>query len=154
MTAMRIEKTEAVDLDRIAAIEAECFSDPRSIHSLEESLYNPLVLFISAFDEDADEPIGYAILQILDDEAELLSVAVSGGFRRRGAGRAMLQRIIGIARNEGVKNMYLEVRESNLCARRLYESEGFVPVGKRRGYYKKPTEDALVMRAVLTAPIP
>ena len=145
MTAMRIEKTEAVDLDRIAAIEAECFSDPRSIHSLEESLYNPLVRFISAFDEDADEPIGYAILQILDDEAELLSVAVSGGFRRRGA---------GLARNEGVKNMYLEVRESNLCARRLYESEGFVPVGKRRGYYKKPTEDALVMRAELTAPIP
>jgi ribosomal-protein-alanine N-acetyltransferase len=51
----------------------------------------------------------------------------------------------------GARAVYLEVRESNLAARRLYAAEGFVPVGRRPRYYRRPTEDAIVLRAVILA---
>lgn len=147
--ALRIEKTTAGDLESICAIENASFSDPWSENALAACADDPLVRFISAFAEDSDKLAGYAIMRILLDEAEILNVAVDGGFRRRGIGREMMEHLLGAARGEGVSNVFLEVRESNTAARRLYESLGFCPIGKRRRYYIKPTEDAIVMCASL-----
>ena len=66
--------------------------------------------------------------------------------RRRGIGGFLLDAMIAELRTEGVLILYLEVRESNEAARSLYESRGFVAVGRRPGYYRHPVEDALVLK--------
>jgi len=58
----------------------------------------------------------------------------------------LLERAIAELREAAVRTIYLEVRESNLAARTLYEANGFESVGRRRGYYRSPVEDALVLR--------
>lgn len=147
--ALRIEKTELRDLDRICEIENASFSDPWSASAFRAAIDDPLIRFISAFADNSADPAGYAIMRVLLDEAEILSIAVSDEYRRRGIGREMMTFLLDGACADGVSNVYLEVRESNTAARELYGSLGFAPIGKRRKYYTKPTEDAIVMCAVL-----
>jgi len=66
--------------------------------------------------------------------------------RRQGIGASLLDAALAEGRRRGAQNMYLEVRESNSAARRLYASRGFEELGRRRGYYKRPVEDAIVLR--------
>lgn len=82
---------------------------------------------------------GFAVWQELPGgEAELLNLAVAPGARRRGAGRALVEAMQG-------KRVWLEVRASNEGAIRFYEALGFTRRGVRRGYYRDPVEDAVVM---------
>ena len=90
--------------------------------------------------------IGYVLALIAADEAEIADLAVTPAARRRGVGGLLLDRVSRAAADRGVRVLYLEVRESNVAARRLYESRSFLPVGRRRGYYRHPPEDALVLR--------
>jgi ribosomal-protein-alanine acetyltransferase len=75
-------------------------------------------------------------------EAEVLSVAVDGAWRRRGVARAMM----GIVLEGRFEEVYLEVRESNQGARGLYQSIGFREVGVRPNYYERPQEAGIVMK--------
>ena len=85
------------------------------------------------------------------DEAEILNLCVAPAARRSGSGRALVRAILRRVAALGARAAYLEVRQSNHAARRLYESEGFAPVGRRRAYYRRPVEDAIVLRsAILT----
>lgn len=81
------------------------------------------------------DPAGFALLRNILGEAELLLIAVRKGYRRYGVGRALLDRAIEDARQEGVETLHLEVRDGN-PALALYRSLGFVQVGSRRGYYR------------------
>ncbi len=92
----------------------------------------------------AEERIaGFAVARrVAPDEIEILNVAVDPPFRRRGAARALIQEMIG--RNRG--EVYLEVRQSNLAARKLYHSLGFEAIGVRQDYYSGPVESAIVMK--------
>jgi len=80
--------------------------------------------------------------RVAPDEIEILNVAVDPIFRRRGAARALVQELIG--RNRGT--LYLEVRQSNLAARKLYHSLGFEAIAVRQDYYSGPVESAIVMK--------
>jgi [ribosomal protein S18]-alanine N-acetyltransferase len=71
--------------------------------------------------------------------------------RGQGVGARLLDDALAAARRNGATAAYLEVRDSNAAARALYASRGFEQVGRRRNYYRKPVEDALVMRRVLDA---
>jgi len=71
--------------------------------------------------------------------------------RRRGVGRALVHRVLTTWAAAGVSAVFLEVRESNLPAQRLYEAFGFQEVGRRRCYYQHPVEDAVVLRAAISA---
>ncbi|NLG62275.1 MAG: ribosomal protein S18-alanine N-acetyltransferase [Candidatus Cloacimonetes bacterium] len=93
--------------------------------------------------------IGYAIYWWVADQAELGNVAVTATARGQGVGAALVNAVLARAGRRGVREVFLEVRPSNRVAQRLYERLGFVPVGVRRNYYARPTEDALVMRRVL-----
>jgi [ribosomal protein S18]-alanine N-acetyltransferase len=132
------------DLTAILAIERESFSTP-----WRETTFRGLMLrrdsnLIGAIRED--RLIGYAVCWTVGDQAELGNVAVAPHERSRGTGRRLVEAIIEIVKQRGARECFLEVRESNLHARALYEQCEFELVGRRRNYYAKPTEDAFVMR--------
>lgn len=98
--------------------------------------------------------VGAALLEVLVPEAELHSLAVLPGKRRRGLGAALLKSALSAARKRGATEMFLEVRRSNQAAIALYERAGFAALSVRRGYYSHPREDALVMCKRLASPSP
>jgi [ribosomal protein S18]-alanine N-acetyltransferase len=79
-------------------------------------------------------------------EWEIENIAVSGQARRRGLGSRLLGEFLDRVRARGGTEVYLEVRESNHAARKLYEKWGFVETGRRKAYYHNPTEDAMLLR--------
>lgn len=93
---------------------------------------------------------GYAIVSVAADESHLLNLAVDPPCQRRGLGRVLLEHSFVVAREWHAECMYLEVRPSNVTARALYESAGFIEYGRRHGYYPAAAdgrrEDALVFR--------
>jgi [ribosomal protein S18]-alanine N-acetyltransferase len=157
---LRIRRCETGDLERVAAIELDSFSDPWSVEAFSVTLELRHLRFLVAEelsegrDPGDDEPalVGYVVALVMADEAEIADVAVARAVRRRGVGRALLERMIADVMDEGVRSLYLEVRESNAAARALYDALGFVPVGRRRGYYQHPSEDALLLRRDLAPP--
>ena len=87
---------------------------------------------------------GYAGLQTVLDEGSITNVAVLPEFRRRGAARALLEELLARGKAMDLAFLTLEVRASNAPAIALYTGLGFQEVGRRRGYYEAPREDALL----------
>jgi len=142
---IKIEEVTEADIDRICEIEEECFSDPWSKESFTEALKDSSTFFLCAVEEGT--VCGYVIFRSLFDAGEILSIAVSESHRRLGIARQMMEKIFSYADSNGVTELYLEVRESNLGAIMLYRCFGFDIIGKRRNYYIRPKENALVMKA-------
>ncbi len=144
---MRILKARSRHLDGVMAIENSSFSDPWSRASMEAYLDAPdgelLVL------EKDGQTAGFAVYHVSWEDAELYNLAVGGGFRRQGLGRALLDEVLVRAKGRGAERMYLEVRRSNAAAIALYRAAGFAVCGVRRDYYSLPTEDALLMDIIL-----
>ncbi len=94
---------------------------------------------------------GFAICQVVLDEASLFNLAVDPAFQRRGIGRQLLSELTEQLLARQVTTLWLEVRESNSAAIQLYQSLDFNEVSRRRNYYPTPTgrEDALLMALVL-----
>jgi ribosomal-protein-alanine N-acetyltransferase len=93
---------------------------------------------------------GFLIAQAVEHEWEIENIAVAGLARRRGLGTRLLSEFLDLARKRGTQGVFLEVRDSNLAARALYEKWAFVEAGRRPRYYRQPEEDAVVYRLVLT----
>ena len=98
--------------------------------------------------------VGYVVAVRAADEAEILNLCVAPTARRAGTGRALVRAMLDRVAAHGARAAYLEVRDSNRAARRLYEGEGFEEVGRRRGYYRRPVEDAIVLRSAILADRP
>lgn len=101
---------------------------------------------VSLVIEDAGQFCGFLIGRALGEEWELENIAVDGPARRRGLGTRLLGEFLDSARAAGAKSVFLEVRESNLAARALYEKWAFVESGHRPRYYHSPEEGAVVYR--------
>jgi ribosomal-protein-alanine N-acetyltransferase len=93
--------------------------------------------------------VGYVVAWLVADEAEVANLAVAPEWRGRGVGAALLDAALNEARKGGAHVAHLEVRDSNVAARALYGSRGFMPVGRRRRYYQAPVEDAVLLRCDL-----
>jgi ribosomal-protein-alanine N-acetyltransferase len=120
------------DRDAIAAIQSA---------SPEAPAWDPAGYDVSVADVDG-EVAGFLVTRrTAPDELEILNVAVAPQRRRSGVAKALLQTLF--TSHEGV--IFLEVRESNVTARRLYESLGFKDLSRRPGYYENPCEPAIVM---------
>ena len=102
-------------------------------------------LFLVADGDDA-KIAGYIVALEAADSGEILNLAVAPGGRRHGLGRALVKQVVETLRGRGVQEIYLEVRESNAPARALYAGHGFKEVGRRKQYYRRPPEDAIVLR--------
>jgi ribosomal-protein-alanine N-acetyltransferase len=153
------------DLDRVAAIERESFSDPWSRYAFERLLGDNRVFFVvaSSAAQRGEEPVGrergeggealgYVVAWFVMNEGEIANLAVAPEARRRHVGALLLDAAIQAARTRGVEAMFLEVRASNVAARTLYASRGFAEIARRKRYYRRPVEDALVLRLLLPPP--
>jgi [ribosomal protein S18]-alanine N-acetyltransferase len=158
--ALTIRRCVPQDLERIAAIEQVSFSDPWTFETFSATLALRHLRFLVAEEGGRDTGaggagptlVGYVVALVMADEGEIADLAVAPSARRRGIARALLERIMAEVMEAGVRALYLEVRESNAAARALYEALGFEPVGRRRGYYQHPSEDALLLRRDLVPP--
>ncbi|MCA1988655.1 MAG: ribosomal protein S18-alanine N-acetyltransferase [Desulfarculus sp.] len=137
-------------LDQVLAIERLSFPHPWARHLFEAELRYPQALCLGAFGHLDQRLWGYAILWIVVDEAQIQNLAVHPDQRGRGVARRMLASALAEARRRGASWASLEVRPSNLPARRLYAGLGFQEVGRRPGYYQPEGEDALLLNAELT----
>ena len=97
------------------------------------------------------ELVGHGVLSAVAHEAELLNLCIAPRAQGQGLGRALLAHLLERARARDCDEVFLEVRDSNLPARRLYRRAGFEEIGRRRGYYPGPqgAEDARVLRREL-----
>ena len=142
------------DLRKVLEIERASFADPWSREAFETSIEPQRMRFLVAedgLDDSTGEQriLGYVVALLLFDEAEIVNLAVAPSARRRGMGGLLLDRMSADLASDGVETLYLDVRESNSSARALYASRSFQEVGRRRGYYRHPTEDALLLKRTL-----
>ena len=141
----RIRNAAFGDVLSIGLIERASFADPWGSREFTSALEAQHAIFLVA-EDPAGVVIGYVIAIAVMDEAEILNLAVRPGDRGAGLGGKLLDRALAEAASRGAEQCFLEVRESNDSARRLYVSRGFTEVSRRRGYYREPVEDALVLR--------
>lgn len=130
------------DLDAVAALESLCFAEPWSASSLRLLLGEAAVGYVCL---QNDIILGYGGMLYALDEGQITNIAVHPNARRGGHGRAILTALIADAIQKGLEQIALEVRRSNEAAIALYQGAGFFEAGIRKGFYKHPTEDALVM---------
>lgn len=141
---MEIRTMKQGDAAQLAQLEQMCFSDPWSENAFLYELKNPLSLWLVA--EDAGRIAGYVGTQTVLDQSDMMNIAVHPDYRRQGIGEKLISQVIPMLNAKGSKSLFLEVRTSNAPAISLYEKMGFIQVGKRKGYYRNPREDALILR--------
>jgi len=93
----------------------------------------------------ACDVVGFVDMHVVEKDAHINEIAVGLASRRRGIGKALLERCIEAAKSKECDNVSLEVRRSAEAARDLYESIGFITVGVRKSFYREPDDDAIVM---------
>ena len=135
------------DLSEVVRIETTAFTTPWSERTFRSLLGRSGVeLWVAEWE---DQLAAFAILWRVLDEGELANIAVRKDLRGRGIGSELLSRILEVAKDSGVRSLYLEVRESNRLAREMYARRGFLEIGVRKGYYEAPREDAHVLKKSL-----
>lgn len=148
LTAVEVRPAVSADVADVAALERACYSDPWPASAFGQLPGDPRVYFAVARGPQG-ALAGYVVGWYVEDEAEIANLAVASAERRKGVGAALLDAVLRDAAARGVVNVYLEVRRSNEAALKLYRSRGFEQVGMRKGYYRTPVEDALILRYTL-----
>lgn len=140
---MNIKITKATKENRadIAMIEKNCFSTAWTEESIADSISNESSYFNIAYADD--KPAGYMSMQVCCGEGDIMRVAVLPDYRRLGIGRTLLEECFSANKLDAV---FLDVRENNIPAIKLYESFGFEKIGIRKNYYSNPTENAVMMK--------
>ena len=141
---IRIEPMRLEDLEDVHAIERASFRSPWPPNAYRSELEsNRLAAYLVARAEG--EIIGFGGMWLMVDEAHITTFAIHPAWRRQRIGERLLLSFLDLAIERGAREATLEVRLSNLPARRLYEKYGFRPVGLRPRYYSDDNEDALIM---------
>lgn len=133
---MRVE-----DLPAVMKTDRESLPRPWSEAVWREEIFSPFGLYLVL--EENGVIFGHVGVKLVADEAHVTTLAVCPERRRQGFARALVEAALGDQGSTDARRAYLEVRPSNLAARALYASLGFVGTGVRRGYYGD--EDALLM---------
>jgi ribosomal-protein-alanine N-acetyltransferase len=145
--SVEIRRMRAADLPQVMLIELTTFTMPWS-----EATFRGLLrrkdsdLLVADLKGDV---AGYAVFWAVLDQGELGNVAVDDEMRGHGIGSKLIQAVLDCAYERGVREVFLEVRKSNVRAQDLYKTFGFSEVGRRRNYYLEPLEDALVMKKLI-----
>jgi ribosomal-protein-alanine N-acetyltransferase len=145
---VRFRAMMASDIPGVGAVERASYQFPWSEGIFRDCLR---VGYLCRVAEQDGEVVAYGIVAMGAGEAHVLNLCVAEGVRGRGIGRRMLMLLIERSVQAGVQDVFLEVRPSNLHAIALYQSFGFIEVGRRRDYYQAigGREDALVLKLSL-----
>jgi ribosomal-protein-alanine N-acetyltransferase len=145
--SFQVRPATLADLATITDIEREVFSDPWSASAFRE------LIGVGALVAESDGLVaGYVFARSLGDEGEILNLAVRAGRQRLGIGRKLLDACVAQLQMKGARTIYLEVRASNFAGQDFYRRAGFERVGRRRGYYDQPLEDALLFARKIGSP--
>lgn len=145
---VRFRAMTPFDVAGVGAVERASYQFPWSDGIFRDCLR---VGYLCRVAECDGEIVGYGIVAMGAGEAHILNICVRDSMRGRGIGRQMLALLIDRSAQAGMQDVFLEVRPSNPHAIALYQSVGFVEVGRRRDYYQAVggREDALVLRLSL-----
>ena len=147
-----LRRLRAAEASDCASIHAGGFAYPWSAPEIEALIASTSVVGAAAIDPATKALRGFSLARATADEAEILTIAVAARFRQRGVGKALLQSQCAQLAAAGVRSLFLEVEQTNAAALALYGRMGFVQVGARPGYYKRPAQTsghALVMKKAL-----
>lgn len=136
-------------LDQVEAIERASFPSPWPRRFFMGYIQHEQALPLAALVLPSSLLAGYVCLWLEDRWAQVQNLAVHPAYRRRGVGRVLLMEGLRECRRRGARVAALEVRPSNLAARRLYNSLGFAEKGRKPGYYQPGGEDALILECDL-----
>ena len=131
---VEIEESSGLNRWGYDAYQRELFTNPNAIMLVARNLL------------DGPDVVGFVAGWIVEDELHINTLASRRDYRRIGVGRSLMEAAIDEARYRGALSVLLEVRASNEAAQLLYRNLGFKFAGRRRDYYRLPTEDALVMK--------
>ena len=143
-----IEKASGTDIPKILEIEKHLFSDPWDKALFEAAVDAEDKYFF--VEKQNGETAGYIIFERVLDEGHITNLAVSKDDQRRGIASKLVNHVLDIAKGSGIKEIFLEVRHSNEAAIKLYNKFGFAAIGRRKGYYQKANDDALVLKLDLS----
>jgi ribosomal-protein-alanine N-acetyltransferase len=143
--AFRVTRLRIEELDAVLAIDAESFLRPWTRRMYEASLGNAEVTRIFLLRLADGAAVGYCSTWFLPGELHINNLAILPAYRRQGLATGLMQAVLAAAAAAGCDRATLEVRRSNLAARRLYERLGFTTAGLRPDYYSEPVEDALIL---------
>lgn len=148
-STLSLEPMNEIDVAAVADIDARAQLTPWSEALFSDCLNSGYSCYI--LKNAADIIIGFQILSFIFDESHLLNIAVDPAFQGRGLGQFMLNDALALAKRRQSRVMFLEVRNSNSKAQRLYTLFGFQHYHTRRDYYRTQNghEDALLMQCLL-----
>jgi len=138
-----IRHMEEKDVKDVAKLAFLSFSEPWSENAYLQTLSNPLYLSLVAYKEE--EFLGFADVTLVCGEASLNNIAVKEKYKQKGVATSLINTLIDKLKEKGIVSLTLEVRPSNTPAISLYKKLGFKVCGRRQDFYKKPTEDALIL---------
>jgi len=136
---------ESADLDAVAALEADTFTNPWTRDMLERELRQSDVARVYVVRLPGQRVAAFCACWLVYDELHINTIAVSANLRRQGIATALMSFLLAEGAAHGARRTFLEVRRSNAPARRLYESLGFEVAATRPNYYLSPPEDALIL---------
>lgn len=140
---LEVRKIDENDINKIAALEREIFSDPWSANAIGETLSQKNTVLLGAWQNE--HLAGYLIVYYVLDEGEIARIAVESSCRRQGVAGHMMLALENFCEEKGIVNLMLDVRESNEAAIAFYKGCGFVEDGIRKDFYTDPKEDAILM---------
>lgn len=140
---MDFRRSTPHDADGIARLEEEIFPDPWSWRSVSDLITTEGAMCFTALDNG--RVVAYVIGRIIPPEGEIYRVAVAPEYRRRGIAYRLLDYAMKTSRGDGLEVAFLEVRSMNTAAISLYSAYGFKEIGRRKGYYHNPSDDAIIM---------
>ncbi len=134
------------DIDSVVAIENANFSIPWSAKSFLDACKEEYNIYLVC--EIEGRIAGYCGLWTVMGEGNITNMAVDEKYRKCGIGTALMQAMELMGQKMDVSIFFLEVRASNVAAQKLYEKMGYREIGRRKGFYERPMEDALVMSKI------
>ncbi len=138
-----IRQMDKKDIEQVERIEKEIFSIPWSAHSFEDAAMTKENIYLVC--ECNGAIAGYCGLWTVLGEGNITNMAVDKKYRKKGIGEALMKEMEKRGRQKDVDIFFLEVRQSNAAARRLYDKMGYKEIGTRKRFYERPVEDAIVM---------
>ena len=142
---MILRDMTGADLDAVLRIERKVHAHPWTQGNFTDALRSKYQCKV--YENETGELLGYAVMMMAVDEAELLDIAIAAPYQCKGWGRRLLDEMLVLARRHDKRRVVLEVRASNLPAILMYRKAGFTDIGLRRDYYQADNgrEDAILM---------